>query len=948
MANPPEDTEIDARDDDSLPEVADLQMQSLVRSKIFGTPPAPVFVGRFQLVRALGQGAMGAVFEAYDEQLRRRVALKILHKAGERSEEERNLRMLREAQTLAQLEHPNVVRVYEAGEHSSQVFMAMELVEGKTLHSRQTEKPPPSWQELLAVYVKAGRGLAAAHDKKVVHRDFKPHNVIIDPDGEVKVVDFGLAVVSVEVDGHPTEELVPSPPGAIDRPPIDRLTASGQTPGTPVYMAPELFEGEPATARSDQFSFCVALYEALIGQRPFFGKTIEELSAAIHEGELHSSDAQRGIPAWLLGALERGLAARAEDRFGSMAELLAELERDRTRWQRRAGAGAALAAAAIIAAGATWWFMGRDGKPVVEEVKWTRIRSCVDDTIAQGQRWAEAHTTEEWAPTDPQDADAMAEILQPQATAYFGRRVESCVADVGEEKNFCHQQSSADMEAALISRDEGIVDRDIFFQLSRSLALCLESSVQGRCKKPTSDELLLLSRGTQARDRGDLNLAARLGQEALSLVRRDADGDPIDDKLTAARAQLLLGAVAERRGEPNKAREYLEDALVDAQSCGDKVLVVDISLELAEVEALHMGEGHVAEQKLRATRRRLKDLGLKTLPMRWARLEEKQGIALSDLERDCNEGRSHLENALAMREEMYERATPAGKPIFARLVADAQLNLANQSLRAHMGQWPNCSEKLGTIDDVTDEYREARASTLRAVTDPLHLDLAPFDFNIALTLRVAGKLHEARDTLLSALRIYQRNLGPDSVDVADTHYALVPLLVELEQYELAEEHALACLRIRRLHDEQLLPLASAYSSVALVAGAKGQVGRSVDFYKQTVSLIDGQDRDGPRAPREQEELRLGLINLAMAQYDSGDIDAAKESIARADQLRLALVSSDGDLPAESAQARLLRVRLLRDAGRGSDAIELLKGIEALPGYDALKGVLVEEGLRPAD
>src|ERR1041385_1014931 len=209
--------------------------------------------GRFRIEQRLGAGAMGVVYVAHDTQLGRRVAVKVLRNQSGPAE----ARLLREAQVMARLAHPNVVVLYDAGMVAGQMFIAMELVEGETLAAWLERRH--SWQEVLERFLQSGRGLAAAHASGIVHRDFKPANVLVGTDGRARVLDFGVAREASELGTSPAP-VHEGGPGA--------LTETGTILGTPAYMAPEQRRGERATEASDQFSFCVSLWEGLAGARP--------------------------------------------------------------------------------------------------------------------------------------------------------------------------------------------------------------------------------------------------------------------------------------------------------------------------------------------------------------------------------------------------------------------------------------------------------------------------------------------------------------------------------------------------------------------------------------------------------------------------------------------------------------------------------------------------------
>jgi tRNA A-37 threonylcarbamoyl transferase component Bud32 len=284
-------------------------------------------VGRYVVKRLIGRGAMGTVYAASDPHLDRSVALKLL-RAGALSDVARNrtrARLLREAQAMARLSHPEVITVFDVGAHGNELFVAMEYVEGETLR-RWCAAQPRSCAEILAVYERAGSGLAAAHEAGLVHRDFKPDNVLVGRDGRVRVTDFGLAR---SVDRHeaataPQAGDVTSSDGVVL---TTTLTRAGTLVGTPAYMAPEQLRAGTADARSDVFSFCVTLYEALYGERPFAGRTVALLQAAIEQGAVRGTPLLTRVPTGIRAVLLRGLRAAPDERWGSMRALLEALRR---------------------------------------------------------------------------------------------------------------------------------------------------------------------------------------------------------------------------------------------------------------------------------------------------------------------------------------------------------------------------------------------------------------------------------------------------------------------------------------------------------------------------------------------------------------------------------------------------------------------------------------------
>jgi len=311
---------------------AQLQMEQLflrVQRKLFGAAHRKT-MAHYEVIRPIGQGAMGMVYEALDGRLSRQVALKLVLPEVLPSERGKS-RLLREARAMAKISHPNVVGVYDVGESGGVVFIAMEFVRGPTLR-RWLAAAPRSLVEIIDMFIQAGAGLAAAHHAEIVHRDFKPDNVLVGEDGRARVLDFGLAFprVSRLVDGTNDETpprgvpLLPydatSHPGAPD--PAQTHSGGNVLAGTIAYMSPEQLRAQPLDGRSDQFSFCVSLYEAVYGQRPFTGRTFNEFADNVQRGTLAPVASPPRLPSWVPAVLRRGLAVDADERYPSMPELL--------------------------------------------------------------------------------------------------------------------------------------------------------------------------------------------------------------------------------------------------------------------------------------------------------------------------------------------------------------------------------------------------------------------------------------------------------------------------------------------------------------------------------------------------------------------------------------------------------------------------------------------------
>ncbi|MCR9162257.1 MAG: serine/threonine-protein kinase [Nannocystaceae bacterium] len=330
----------------------------------------PGAIGRYRVDRKIGEGGMGVVYAGFDPELQRDVAVKLIQPGRFRGKMEMaSERLRREAQITAQLAHPNVVTIYDVGESEGGVYIAMELVDGPSL-ARWIRQDARTWREVVSMFFGAGRGLAAAHDAGLIHRDFKPANVLVG-DRRARVVDFGLAhdgpvrsrpvprgadvlstspsvqtsspvtttsvgdvsvtISSVGLSADDVESTLTGDAMTVtvegDEPVTveGSVTTTGHFVGTPAYMAAEQFLGSDADARSDQFSFCVSLYEGLYGERPFAGKTASEIARNVVEGNVRPAPGRARVPGWLRNILLRGLHPDPGERHESVKALLASI-----------------------------------------------------------------------------------------------------------------------------------------------------------------------------------------------------------------------------------------------------------------------------------------------------------------------------------------------------------------------------------------------------------------------------------------------------------------------------------------------------------------------------------------------------------------------------------------------------------------------------------------------
>jgi hypothetical protein len=317
--------------------------------------PPGTQIGRYEIRALLGVGGMGAVYDAHDTELGRAVALKLLH--PERSEVSGLAdRLVHESRLMARIAHPSVIAVYDAGHQGSSVFIAMELVRGSTL-AAWLASHELDWRAIVALFERAGQGLVAAHTAGIIHRDFKPENVLVARDADkVVVTDFGLAREaedwSEDGSGDPRTTLARRPHEA-------RMTTDGAVIGTPAYMAPEQIAARAVDVRADVFAFSVSLWAALFGQRPFPGASVVEIYAAMHLPLAPPPAGAPRVPRRLLRALRRGLAIDARDRWPDMQSLLVELAAIRGARRRRALAAGGVGIIGVIGLGIAALLVGR-------------------------------------------------------------------------------------------------------------------------------------------------------------------------------------------------------------------------------------------------------------------------------------------------------------------------------------------------------------------------------------------------------------------------------------------------------------------------------------------------------------------------------------------------------------------------------------------------------------
>ncbi len=703
----------------------------------------PRRIGRFAVLRVLGAGGMGVVYVAYDEELDRRVAIKLLQARAGVDTSQGHTRLLREAQAMAKLSHPNIVTVFEVGTWNGQVYMAMELVAGPSL-GEWLAAGPRSWQEVLEVFMQAGRGLAAAHASGLVHRDFKPDNAIVGEDGRVRVLDFGLARAVTDT----SQELVitaaasaPLTSSVLSAP----LTMTGAVMGTPAYMAPEQHRGEPADARSDQFSFCVSLYEALYGRRPFAGDDLVSLVFNVLTGVMQPPPRDRRVPGKVHAAVVRGLAVDPDARWPGMSELLAALSVDPVRRRRGIAAGVAALVIAGVVGGSVLQARGAGrcggGEAQLESVWNDERRAEVDAALlATGLPYA------------GDTASRVRQELDAYAAAWVAGHRDACEATVvrqeqseavRDERMLCLAQRRQHLDAlvdVLARADKTVVISAV--EAARGLPgvdACADVRYLAAVVKPPEDPAAALQVHAleQALAVVDANGTAGRYREAEALLRPISEAAsalgyaPLQVRAAWGRAWLL-----ERMGRFAEAEAIAEQAFFDARLAGLELEASELAAMLITIVGDRLErpvEGLIWARHAFAAQRRLGD------PREEARLlRARATIRLH--QSDLTGAAVDIQRSIELDEQ-----DPSPDPL--RLASSAR---ALSTLRRQQGKHAEAEALL------------QRAIDLRVqVLGPEHPTLAEMHTMHAKTLASLARRDEALVELELALAMHRRDGGED-------------------------------------------------------------------------------------------------------------------------------------------------------------------------------------------
>lgn len=829
---------------------------------------------RYVLLHILGRGGIGVVYSAYDTKLERKVAIKFRRPNKLWASEDQQRCILREAQTMARLRHPNIVSVYDVEWEGDELCVICELIEGSTLRQwlREADR---SWRDVLRVFLQAGRGLAAAHAAGVVHRDFKPDNVLIGRDGRVLVGDFGLArSVRPLSDAEPSEH----PPESTGQMAQQRENSSTDgLVGTPAYMSPEQLAGKPAAETSDIFAFCVALYEALYGERPFTGSSVAALQESMRAGgRLDASDPRRRVPLWLRRAVLQGLAIDPQARWQSMAALLAALGRDPRAWWIRTAALLAVPLALLAA------------------VAWVTRVAQAPSRLCQG---AERHLAGIWdEPRKQQIQRAFAALAHASQKPWLSD-VFWMVAQ-GMDR-YAHAWTTMRTQACEATRLTGEQSAELLDLRMRCLDRHL-AEFRGLSKLLASPELGWVHdapNAVQALMRLDDCSDADALQALVPLPRDVA----VRNEVTHLRDELAAVRVQQATGRYQLGAEHAAELVNRAHGLGYRPL----DAEALELWAEYLGLLGDFAQAVDVLRRALyaaeEGRDRKRAARAWVRLVRLVGHDL---------GRSEQGLEYARVAEAMIKGLRGDRELEALLAAHLGAVLANQGRDAEAAE------------------QDRRALQLHLdLFGPEHPAVAISTSNVGSGYYGLGRFADALQTYERALTIMGKSLGPHHPQYAQTLQNLASVLLDLGRLDEAGQRAEQAreLATAALGSEHVM-VASCENLLGRIRFRQQRVAESLPRFERAVTLAEKQ--------RGREHLRVAdyLLGLANARLSLGQLDPAREAAHRAamsyrksghERLLAAALATEGEIELKAGQAKQALDHL-------EDALRLAQTAEALP------------------
>jgi tetratricopeptide (TPR) repeat protein len=767
---------------------------------------------------------MGVVYAAYDPELERKIAIKLLHPGAWPDEGATNpgqRRLLREAQAMARLDHVNVVSVHDVGEFHGGVYVAMEFIAGETL-AAWLSRERPGWQGLLGRFIAAGRGLSAAHAKGLVHRDFKPDNVMLGDDGRVRVMDFGLAF-SVDAD-EPDDEASEGDPMLVSL--ETRLTEAGSTVGTPQYMAPEQHLREPVGPAADQFSFAVALWKAIYGEHPFGGDSRIELAMRVVQGTLVEPASGAG-PRWLRRALERGLARRPEDRFASMDALLNTLQRGVQRSKRRplwigvgvlaaaVGVGAALERANAARREATCVTAAESIRevwsPGAREQLLSRI-AAVDLSYAEETALRTASQIDTWVGTwvEQREASCRAFTLREEVEPEIAARADACF----EERRF-----QLEFFLELLGEVDETLVRELVSVSARipRVEPCSDPSALARQPTVSASEREAVQALRETIARADtLTFAHRLDDADIVAREALARAEALQRPEFTAKARLALGQALFYAGKYDEAETVLRETFAEA-GAADAVETAAAAASLLTYVVGYLGARH-DEGLIWSTAQKVYVERIEPEPGQWTAVWSSQRGAVNLAKGDYDEASALMNRALVLQVAGLGEDHPKAISTMNNVAAVAGLR--------------------GDVKTAVELQRRAAKATERA-WGANHPVLAAAVGNLGAYLRDVGEFEESEAALERAIDLVERVYGSNHPRIAAHTNNLAVLYFRQGRLDDAEAMHLRTLDIAKGTYGDTHPLVGkALLNLSLVAQAKGDLPKATALAEQGTEAFE--------------------------------------------------------------------------------------------------------------
>ncbi len=907
-------------DDSILRAVADAPVIALAQPRL---AEGTLVDGTYRVVRTIGAGGMGVVYEAIDLVLHRSVALKV----HDTLRSEHADRMWREARAMARLNHPNVVTVHEVGTHDGRVFIAMELVHGSNARDwvRRGER---SWREIVEVYLQAARGLAAAHAVGIVHRDFKPDNVLVGADGRVRVGDFGLAR-DAAMSTTALADIASVPEHA--------LTKTGATMGTPAYMAPEQARGGVVDARSDQFAFCVALYEALYGHRPFAGDTLGEVleNAANHRVQPPT----RGAPRRLFETIVRGLAPDPDDRHRDMVSLAHALQESGGSRGWLLGAGAV----AAIGVGALW--ISRDdpcaGVDAPVRETWNAQRAAALEQAFVRTDFAGASSA----------AKRVAAGLDAWVGAWARQRREACeAARVRAELGEARLELRIDCLERARRRTTLLVDALV--QADTNAVVRADEAIDGLPRLEVCEDALALAElePIAPEDRRDaealrqrmeaIGLALALGRgdserEALDAVVRDAEATGY--AVLAGEARRLRGALAFADRRRAEAEEDFASAVALASRSGDTDLAVDAMIGVARsrassdtVESLRwLATAEALAERHGWARDRIAEVELARAEVSFvgdrpidAETSARRALAAAPEGTRLHADALNVLGSALFHQRRLSEAVEVHREAIA--LAERVRGTEHPAVAVPLASLAVALEELGRLDEALEAARRGLALRRAAYGEDAPI-VASSLMRIAETLRLRGELAASYDAYERALAIYEARRPHEDEAWIMTASNMVSLLGDMGELQRAKELIDTALPLaHRVFGEDSLRVGELAQTRATLERNIGDPQLAIAYGLDAVRLLERHL--GATHPR----IASAYIALASAYGDRGEYEQALRMLDKAAPITAGAADVQ---PREHAFALIIRAEILRAMDRKDEALE--QCANALVAFEAL-------------